>query len=359
MDLPALAGHFRIPEATYAINPVGSGHINRTFLVTATGTSGEKFILQQVNRQVFPNVPALMENIDRVSRHILGRLVTQTEDRRRFTTLRIIPSRLGELCITDESGEYWRLYEFIAGRSFDHVPGPAFAREAGRAFGRFHALASGLDAATLHEVLPGFHDVSLRLNRFRAAVETDPVGRKRDAGAEIGFAQDRAGEMSVFNSAFKTGTLPVRITHNDTKFNNVLFDADGQAMAVVDLDTVMPGTVLYDFGDAIRTGTATAEEDDPEGISFDPSLFAAYTQGYLSEALSFLTREETERLAFSARYMTYIIGLRFLTDYLEGDRYFRIHRQDHNLRRARAQFRLLGAMEDQFSLMESMVRDSC
>jgi hypothetical protein len=250
------------------------------------------------------------------------------------------------------------MIDYIRGsKSCDVVENPEMAYEAGKAFGIFQELTADLDANSLYEVLPNFHNIRYRLDNFRRTIETDPAGRVKSTQEEIFFVEQRAGEMHQILLLGESGAIPLRVTHNDTKINNVLFNDRNKAISVVDLDTVMPGFVLYDFGDAIRTGACTSAEDeaDLEKVNFSLPLFEAYSRGYLEIAREFLTQPEIDHLPFSVKFMTYLIGLRFLTDHLDGDRYYKIRFPGHNLVRARAQFRLVGRMEESFSKMESIV----
>jgi hypothetical protein len=270
----------------------------------------------------------------------------------------MIPVKNGRYYYKAADGTYWRMIEYIGNsRSFDRVASPALAFEAGHAFGTFQKLTSDVEPGSLFEVIPRFHDISLRLEQFRLSIRNNSAGRTAATREEINFAESRAGEMHHILNLGTAGKLPVRVTHNDTKINNVLFNQEGCAFSVIDLDTVMPGFILYDFGDAIRTGASTGEEDEADlnKVQIDLALFEAYSRGYLKVAHSFLTIEETDNLAFSAKFMTYIIGLRFLTDHLNGDCYFKTGFPGHNLRRAQAQFKLLQSMEDNFREMQMII----
>lgn len=352
-----LAG-FQLESAVTDVQPLGSGHIHQTFRVVTSSENRPGYVLQRINSTIFPDVEALMGNIVRVTEHLRGRISAATGRYGSFTAPRVVPAASGAYWIRDSRGACWRLYERVAGVSHDTVSGPDAAFKGGKAFGLFQLLASDFDASGLVEILPAFHDIRPRLAAFRGKVKADPAGRVAEATAEILFVEQRAEQMHAIILLGEAGELPLRVTHNDTKFNNILFDASGEAVAVVDLDTVMPGYSLYDFGDAIRTGASTAAEDtaDLASMNIDLDLFRAYAGGYLSVAGAFLTKAEIDRLAFSARFMTYIIGLRFLTDHVDGDHYFRTAFPGHNLQRARAQFRLLSEMERQSDEMERIIR---
>ena len=342
------------PSCTYEV--YGSGHINDTFLVH-TGQK-DAYLLQRVNHRVYPDVAGMMDNIRRVTEHLRRKIGEHPSGS--LTTLQIIPTYDGALFYRDEADNYWRMMTFISHSvAYDVATSPALAREAGRAFGQFQALLRDLPGPPLHEVIKDFHHMGLRLQQFDRALRANVAQRAASVPDEITFVRQRADRMLTLYQLVATGQLPQRVTHNDTKLNNVLLDPDThRARCVVDLDTVMPGTVLYDFGDAIRTTANTAAEDEPDlnKVQCSMSYYRAFTEGYLGEVGSFLTDTETDHLALSAQYMTFIMGLRMLTDYLAGDVYYKIHHPEHNLQRARAQFQLVRRMEDQYEEMVSIVR---
>lgn len=299
-----------------------------------------------------------MSNITKVLAHLEARVSKQDEETAGFVPLRLIPAFDGTNLCRDVDGNYWRMYNFIRGsRSYDIIENTQLAREGGKAFGTFQLLTTDLDCASLAETIPGFHNIATRLTTFRETVEKDSVGRVAETRDDIRFAEERSEEMRRILHLGMAGRIPVRVTHNDTKINNVLFSEQGKAICIIDLDTVMPGYSLYDFGDAIRTGASAAAEDEKDLSKVDLriDLFSAYAEGYLSAARAFLVPEEIRNLAFSARFMTFIIGLRFLTDYLDGDHYFRIREEKHNLVRARSQFRLVSRMEEHAAQMEQII----
>jgi hypothetical protein len=268
------------------VEPYGSGHIHDTYRVRNGEAGRPEYVLQRVNHQVFPRIPELMENISRVTAHLRQKLRDVPGADPDRETLTVVPTRQGLLYYHDPAGNYWRLYRLIAGaRSYDVVASPALAYQGGKAFGRFGALLADLPAAQLHETLPHFHDIERRLATFEKVLAADPAGRARQVGPEIEFVRERATEMGTILRWGREGKLPLRITHNDTKFNNVLLDAHDRALCVVDLDTVMPGYVAYDFGDSVRTTANTAAEDEADisKIDFDVRRFEAYARGYLEE----------------------------------------------------------------------------
>jgi hypothetical protein len=314
--------------------------------------------LQRVNRSIFKDVPAMMENIVRVTGHLRAKIAAVPGSDPDREVLTVVPARSGAAYHRDGQGEYWRCFLFIDHRELGERPGtPGQAFEAGRLFGRFLRMLADLPQPPLHETIPRFHDLERRLSDFRAALDAGPGQRRNAAGPEIKFVGKREDEMKRTLAGALAQRLPLRVTHNDTKFNNVLFDSRGRGVCVIDLDTVMPGRVLFDFGDAIRSAANTAREDEADlgrvGLRLD--VFRDFAAGYLGELGNILSRVETSLLAFSARLMTFIIGMRFLSDYLEGDRYFKIGYAGHNLQRARVQFRLLEEMESRSRLMEDIV----
>ena len=300
-----------------------------------------------------------MNNINAVTGHLAEKL--SQNDNLAFNVLEIIPCTDGKKFYLDANGQYWRLYKYIDNtHAYDVVENTKIAYEGGKAFGIFMSLLADLPARRLTEIIPDFHNMEKRLENFFKSVEADPVNRVRDIPKELEFIKDRTEQMLTIPALIKAGRLPVRITHNDTKFNNILFDSSDHAMCIVDLDTVMPGTLLFDFGDAIRTGAnlATEDEKDLSKVGINLPIYEAYTRGFIKSTSHTLTNEEVKNLAFSARFMTFIIGLRFLTDFVDGDPYFRTLYPEHNLDRARVQFTLLEDMERNASVMQSIVMQS-
>jgi Ser/Thr protein kinase RdoA (MazF antagonist) len=303
-----------------------------------------------------------MSNMERVTRHLrnrVARMEGHDPDRESPT---LVPAGDGLYYVHDPKAGYWRMFQFIPeSRSFDTPENPSMMEAAGRAYGRFLVLLSDLPGSRLHETILAFHDLDDRLVRFRDVVRNDAVGRVRKSWPEIRWVESRAEDLLFLSRLRAEGRIPERITHNDTKLNNVLFDSSGNALCVVDLDTVMPGIVHYDFGDTVRSGAATGAEDETDlsRMGLDLALFGAFAAGFLGETRSFLTPMELKTLYLSPRFMTFIIGLRFLTDHLEGDRYFKIHSEGHNLQRARAQFRLVESMEQNQQEMERIVHRMC
>ncbi len=357
--LRAIMDNFKIEGTFLEGRPYGSGHIHDTFLVRTAGEASPDYLLQRINHHVFKNVPQLMSNIETVTKHIQKKLTESQEPSGNFNSLIFIPARDGKYYYRDASKNYWRLSVFIENsRSYDVVDSPEKAYVGGKAFGKFLYLLSDLPADSLYETIPDFHNVETRLKTFHETEKKDPANIVRETLKEIEFVKAREEEMTCINRLGKEGKIPRRVTHNDTKFNNILFDAAGNVLCVIDLDTVMPGYIHYDFGDAIRTSTNTGAEDDIDlcRVSMDIALFEAFSRGFLEETKSFLNNTEIDYLAFSGKLLAFIIGLRFLTDYIDGDRYFKVHRRHHNLDRARAQFKLLQSMEGQYDKMLAIIK---
>ncbi len=346
---------FQFDIDTYA-EPFGNGHINDTYLVKG---SQSYYVLQKINKNVFPEPRKVMDNIDLVLKHVKKKLEENAGSPDR-ETMQLIPTKDGKTCYAAPDGEYYRLYTYVTDTyAIDRAETPDIFAQSAHAFGRFQKMLADFPAEKLYEVIPKFHDTPDRLRQFEEAVEKNAAGRRDQVAAEIAFVRDRAHLVSRVTDAIAAGTVPLRVTHNDTKLNNVLFDTiTHEAICVVDLDTVMPGSVLYDFGDALRFGASTGDEDekDLDKILFDLSYFEAFTKAYLEELGSVLTPTERELLPFSALLLTLECGIRFLTDYLNGDVYFRVHREEHNLDRARTQFKLVADMERKMPQMEAIAK---
>lgn len=361
-DLAAVAGAFDAPGAYAGAEPYGNGHINDTYLVEYEEAGQRRlYVLQRINHNVFRDPAALMDNVRRVLAHLERKLAGDPELRRRVLTL--VPARDGKPYHRDAAGSFWRMYLHIqGGRTYDVVESPRQAFQAARAFGGFQSLLADLPAPRLNETIPGFHDTPKRFAAFERAVAADKAGRARLARAEIEFARRREPVTRVLEDLRARGELPERITHNDTKFNNVIIDnRTGEGLCVIDLDTVMPGLALHDFGDMVRAATSPAAEDerDLSKVTMQMPMFEALVQGYWSSAGAFLTAAERRHLAFSGKLITLEIGLRFLTDFLEGDVYFKVHREGHNLDRCRTQLKLVESIEAQEEAMNRFVETTC
>jgi Ser/Thr protein kinase RdoA (MazF antagonist) len=353
-DIGAVAREFQTAGEFSSATRYGSGHINDTYCVVfQQGDVKTRFILQRINHSIFKDPVAVMENIQRVTAHLAAQVASEPDSDRRVLTL--IPARDGRVWHADAEGYYWRAYRFIERAcTYDAVESTEQAFQAAKAFGRFQQQLANLPAPRLHDTIPDFHHTPKRFIALEQAIAADVAGRAKLASREIEFALARkpiAGVLLVAN-------LPERVTHNDTKFNNVLFDdATGEAICVVDLDTVMPGLALYDFGDMVRTTTSSALEDerDLSRVTMQFPMFEALVRGYLESAAGFLTKAEKQQLVFSGKLITFETGIRFLTDYLAGDTYFKVHREGHNIDRCRTQFKLIESIEEQEESMNRLV----
>jgi len=337
------------------ISLLGEGLINDTFFVETHGDA-PNYILQKKNKNIFKYIPNMMENIQKVTLHLKSK-ISEYEGDPLCETLTIIPSTDGNLHYMDEDGEYWAAMLFIEDTlTYDVADSLELAYQGGKGIGRFQAMLSDFKEP-LTDTLPGFHNMRYRFEQWDTVIEKDPAGRKSEVEKEVGWIECRRKEMLAFWEEVESGKIPCRITHNDTKISNILFDSNQQAMCVIDLDTVLSSTCLNDFGDSIRSYANTGLEDDKqlENISLDMNIFESYTSGYLSQAHSFLLPIEKEYLAFSAKYITFEQTLRFLMDYIDGDHYYKIKYPEHNLVRARAQYKLLCSMEEHYTEMQKIV----
>lgn len=350
---------FQFEGNLISIKPYGSGHINDTYLLTyEIGKMGSiRVILQRVNQEIFTNPVELMRNIEGVTTY-LKKIIKKNGGDPERETLNLIPAKDEKYYFVDSKGEYWRSYKYITdATSYDLVENPKDFYESAVAFGHFQKLLSNYPAETLNETIKGFHDTESRLNAFKEAVEKDSFGRAAKVQKEIQFVLEREEIASVFGKLLAKGEIPLRVTHNDTKLNNIMIDyATGKGLCVIDLDTIMPGLAMNDFGDSIRFGASTAAEDekDLEKVTCSMELFELYTKGFLEECREQLTTKEIELLPMGAKVMTFECGIRFLTDYLEGDHYFKIHRENHNLDRCRTQFKLVEDMENKWEIMQKI-----
>ncbi|HEY1806788.1 MAG TPA: aminoglycoside phosphotransferase family protein [Terracidiphilus sp.] len=350
----AAASEFQFRGEVLSLTPHGGGHINDTFLVTCQAFDAtHRYILQHINRHVFHDPVAVMQNIERVTAHLATQSAGKPDCERR--TLHLVPSRDGRNWHVDAQRETWRAYRFVENaRTYETATSTGQAYQAARAFGHFQQQLANLPPPRLHETIPDFHSTPKRVAALDRAIDADAAGRASLAESEIEFARSRQSIAGILLDA----NLPERITHNDTKFNNVLLDdKTGEAICVIDLDTVMPGLALYDFGDMVRTTTSPAKEDEQNlsQVTMQFSMFEALVRGYLETAGAFLTTAERNLLAFSGKLITFEIGIRFLTDYLSGDTYFKVHRESHNLDRCRTQFKLVESIECQEESMNRLV----
>lgn len=338
--------------------PFGSGHIHDTYRVFTKESGSPGYILQRINTNVFNNVESLQGNIEKVTSHIREKLATIPGSDPLRQCLTLVRTRNGATWFTDEAGSCWRMFIYIdRHRSYDTVGNEARAFEGGRAIGIFTAMLSDLPGNAVEETIPDFHNTLKRISDFRASVSSDRAGRVMEVMNEIEEIESRAGGMDIISRLGAEGSIPLRITHNDTKFNNILLDENDRALCVIDLDTVMPGYVHYDFGDAIRTAANTGAEDaaDTESVSLSLPLYHAWSHGFLNEAGEILTPAEKEWLSFAPLLITYEQALRFLADHINGDIYYKAGFPGHNLQRTRAQLKLLKSMEEQQSQMKDII----
>lgn len=339
--------------------PYGSGHINDTYRLTYSTEDGTKrYILQKMNRNVFTEPEQLMENVGNVTEWLRKKILENGGDVER-ETLNLVKDKEGHPYYKDSEGEYWRVYLFIEGATcFDLVENDNDFYQSAVAFGNFQRLLADYPAETLHETIKDFHNTADRFRRFQAAVKADALGRAAGVQEEIRFVLDREALAHTLCDLQAEGKLPLRVTHNDTKLNNIMIDDQtGRAICVIDLDTVMPGLSVNDFGDSIRFGASTASEDEKDlsKVSCDLHLYEIYVRGFIEGCGGALTDMELAMLPMGAVLMTFECGMRFLTDYLEGDHYFKIHREGHNLDRCRTQFKLVKDMEEKLSQMKAIV----
>lgn len=358
----SISEQFQIFGEFVHAEPFGDGHINDSYVATyKQGGASIRYLHQRINHHVFRNPPALMENFQRVTNHI-SRLLHESDvpDRSR-KGLTLVPTKEGMSYLQDVHGNFWRTCVFIEGTAtYDVIETTRHAFEAARAFGEFQKQVSGLGGPRLHETIPDFHHTPKRFAALERAVEADPLNRAVGAKREIDFVLRRRELCDVLLKLQESGEIPERIAHNDTKLNNVLLDIEtGEGMCVIDLDTVMPGLALYDFGDLVRSATSSAAEDerDLSKTYMRMEMFEALVRGYLSSAGEFLTEAEITCLPFSGKLITFEIGLRFLTDYLLGDTYFKVRREGHNLDRCRTQFKLVESIAAQEEAAMALVSD--
>ena len=348
-----IASHFALEGAVASVEALGEGFINDTFVVKTSG-SAPNYILQRKNHIVFPDVPGMMDNIKAVTEHIKAKVTDPMRE-----TLTVVPATDGKLYHKDGEN-YWAVCLFIPDTvTYDRADSAALAYQGGVGIGRFQALLADFDKP-LNETIKGFHNIRWRFEQWDATIAADPAGRVKDLQQEIEWVESRREEMLSFWSKVETGEIPTHVTHNDTKISNILFDRPtGNVLCAIDLDTVMSSTSLNDFGDAIRSYTNTGAEDDKclDNVEMSIDMFRAYAEGYLSEQRDSMCASEKEWLAFAGRYITFEQVLRFLMDYIDGDKYYKIAYPDHNLVRTRAQYKLLQSMERQYEEMCRIVKE--
>lgn len=360
MEIENIVEQFDLGGEVTLIESYGNGHINDTYLVE-TEQGAFRYILQRINTSIFKKPEELMVNILSVTGFLRQKIAAAGGDPKRGT-LTVIPTKTKQSFYKTPEGKCYRVYLFIENtRELDEVITPDSFYAAAEAFGNFGYMLSDYPADTLHMTIPDFHDTGKRYQRFLDVAAADPLGRAKKVGPEIAFLKARAAEMPVLTDMLSRGELPLRVTHNDTKSNNILLDkTTGKGLCIIDLDTVMPGTVLWDFGDSIRFGASTAAEDerDLSLVKMDITLFSSYVKGYIAGFCGLLRPEEIRLLPMGAKIMTLESGVRFLTDYLEGDVYFKIHRDGHNLDRCRTQLKLVEDMEEKWEQMTQIAAES-
>ncbi|WP_430809381.1 MULTISPECIES: phosphotransferase enzyme family protein [unclassified Carboxylicivirga] len=358
-NIEAIVKHFNI-EGTYSEAKIfGDGLINTTYKVVTKEDEAPNYLLQIVNHHIFKNVAELTRNIQRVTDHLRSKLEKIEGSDLKREVLTPIDTVDGKGYIKDEAGNYWRMFLFIENaRSYNQLSNANQAYVGGKAFGQFQSRLSDLGGEPLYPVLPDFHNTEMRILNFIERVKQDPVGRLKEVQEEVDFLMARSEEYKKIVQMGREGILPERIVHQDTKFNNVLLDENDNILCVIDLDTVMPGYVCYDIGDAIRNGANTGLEDDRDldKVSMNIDLFEGFIKGFMEETKDVLTPAEIDTLAFGAKLLTYEQAVRFLDDYIDGDNYYKVNAPDHNLVRTRAQIKLLKSMEEQYDKMEAIVK---
>ena len=360
-NLNHIVDKFKIKGTFDNAKVFGDGLINTTYRVETKESNNPNYLLQIVNHSIFRNVPELTKNIKRVTDHIRSKLekkYPEDIDRRVLTPIDTFDGK--GYYYEEGEDKYWRMFLFIEGaRSYNQLSNENQAFTGGKAFGQFQKMLSDLPGEPLYPVLPDFHNTEMRIENFKKRVAADPVGRLKEVQEEVDFLMERSEEYKKIVQMGREGIIPERIVHQDTKFNNVLLDENDDILCVIDLDTVMPGYVCYDIGDAIRNGANTGLEDDKnlDNVNINMDLFRGFIKGYLSEAKEFLTPAEIDTLAFGAKLLTYEQAVRFLDDYIDGDNYYKIEYPEHNLVRTRAQIKLFKSMEEKFDEMEALVRE--
>jgi len=365
-DLRSALDGWLYPYCVKEISKTGNGLINTTYLIETVKDSANEscdFILQKINTAIFKDVDGLMSNIEKVTNFLRVKLVSRgVEDvSRRVLTIKYFYDNQGRHSyFKDSNGDCWRVYLKISNaKSFERMEDSSMAELAGRAFGKFHESLSGFDASSLIEVLPGFHNTPMRIENFITKIELDRVGRLSEVKEEVDFLLERRERYSQVVKMGREGILPLRVVHQDTKFNNVLLDENNDILCVIDLDTIMPGYICYDVGDAIRSGANTGDEDDQDltRVSMDIEIFRGFVKGFIASTRNFISEQEIKTISQGPLLLTYEQSVRFLDDYLDGDRYYRCNPEisKHNLVRARAQIKLLQSMEEQYVKMCEIV----
>ncbi|RYU90283.1 aminoglycoside phosphotransferase family protein [Mucilaginibacter terrigena] len=357
-NIAEVVSHFKCAADVGSQKAYGSGHINDTFFLRNASASGPNYLLQRINHSIFTNVEKLTDNMRKVTEHLKNKISAFGHGDPLKEVMTLIPTTNGRFFYKDSTGDYWRMFYFLSDtKSYDVVQTEKQAYEGGKAFGKFQAMLSDIPAGEMFEVIPDFHNIQKRLQHLDEAVANDASGRVASVAAELAIVKKYAASMQYFQQPEQVATLPKRVIHNDTKFNNVLLNSNDEAQCVIDLETVMDGYVAYDFGDAIRTivNTTTEDEADLSKIQLNLPLFNAYVRGYLQEASKFLTDAEVKSLMKGALLLPYMQAVRFLTDHINGDKYFKIKFEGHNLQRARAQFQLVKMLDANADAMQQTI----
>lgn len=357
MDLQKVLHSFALPQQTYSINPFGSGHINHTYRVQPVNGVGQEYLLQKINHEVFRDVAGMMNNIERVTRYLREASVMQEDQQ----TLTLILANDGQSFVHTSDGSFWRVFVFMTDLlSYDVVESNAQIYEGAKSFGMFLSSLVHFPVDELVDTIPNFHNVIYRLDNLSRAIQTNPLNRVGEVKSWLDFIESVSSDMTRIQKAGRKGLIPLRVTHNDTKFNNVLLNQEGKGVCVIDLDTVMPGYVHYDFGDGVRTTVTSVPEDeaDVEKIQVDLGRFEAFASGYLEPTRSILSEKEIELLPLSGALFAYLMGVRFLTDFIEGDVYYKIHFEQQNLQRAKAQLTLCKHILDQQAEMARIINQA-
>lgn len=359
-NLTEIISNFKVSVVLSSIRVFGTGHINDSYFLMDVEPTQPGYLLQRINHHIFKDINALTRNILLVTNYLRSQIKVLHHSDPDQKVLRLVPTNDEAYYYKDQEGAYWRMYHYLANtNSYDIVTTEKQAYEGGKAFGMFQAMLADLHPGLLTSTIPDFLNMEKRLDTFERAVSLNPCNRAEEVTEQIRFVRDRAVQMCYFQSPAAIKSLPLRITHNDTKFNNVLLDQNDEAQCVIDLDTVMPGYVAYDFGDAIRSiiNTAAEDEADLEKIKLNIPLFKAYANGYFKEAAAFITPVEVDSLIKGVLLLPYMQSVRFLTDYLEGDQYYKIHFAGHNLQRTNAQIQLVRRLEEQVDELSAIINE--
>ena len=361
-DVKSVVEHFPLGATLKEVTPLTQGHINDTYILTSEDNGrAVRHVLQRINHEVFKDPPSMMANIVRITEHIRQKL-QGTDPAMASRQLSVVRAHTGDGYWTDPQGNYWRIYDFVEGAvTYDTVDSAELAGEAARMFGWFQRMLEDLPGPILHETIPNFHNTRLRFEQFQEVLEKDPCNRAKGVKPEIDFLLEHADICDVLADWVEKGDLPRRIAHNDAKINNVMFDErTHQGVCIIDLDTVMPGLSIYDFGDLVRTAANPAEEDETDlsKVTLDISMFTALARGFAKETSRFLTAIEKDHLAFGGKLITFEQFIRFLTDHLRGDVYYKIHRPGHNLDRSRTQMKLVQSIIEQEAAMKEIVQNA-